>query len=68
MPSSRVATWYIFKPKIPILVYFGGPYIYVMENVGIFYAQLDILWSFGTFFPVLVFCTKKKSGNSAFKM
>jgi hypothetical protein len=45
-----------------------------MENLGIFYDQLVylfycywkyfmaiwyILWSFGIFFPVLVFCTKK---------
>jgi hypothetical protein len=27
LPSSqtRVARWFIFKPKIPILVIFGGP-------------------------------------------
>jgi hypothetical protein len=45
-----------------------------MENVGIFYEQLvhfmaignilwpfgiHILWSFGIFFPILVFCTYK---------
>jgi hypothetical protein len=37
-----------------------------MENVGIFYCHLVqfnghlvILWSFGTFPPVLVYCTKK---------
>jgi hypothetical protein len=37
-----------------------------MENLGIFYDHLvyftaveNILWSFGIFFPVLVFCTEK---------
>jgi hypothetical protein len=24
--QSRVARWFIFKPKIPIWVYFGGPW------------------------------------------
>jgi hypothetical protein len=33
--ASTVARWYIFKPKIPIGVNFG------MENVDIFYGQLD---------------------------
>jgi hypothetical protein len=45
-----------FKPKIPIWVNFGGPEIekccYVLWPFG-------ILCSFGTFFPVLVSCTKK---------
>jgi hypothetical protein len=30
--ESRVARWYVFKPKIPIWVKFGGP----GENVGMF--------------------------------
>jgi hypothetical protein len=61
----RVARWFIFKPKI-----LEG---LRMENVGIFNAHLEnivavwyILWSlgnFGIFFPVLVYCVKKKSGN-----
>jgi hypothetical protein len=49
-----------------------------MEDVGIFYGHLVhftvfcyILWKFGVvhgilvYFPVLVFCTKKNSGNPA---
>jgi hypothetical protein len=34
----RVARWFIFKPKIPIWVNFGGPW---KESVGIFYDHLD---------------------------
>jgi hypothetical protein len=34
--QSRVARWFIFKPKIPIWVNFGG------ENLGIFYDHLEI--------------------------
>jgi hypothetical protein len=32
--GSRVARWFVFKPKIPILVKYG------MENVVIFYDHL----------------------------
>jgi hypothetical protein len=46
-----VARWYIFKPKLPIWVKFGGPW---MENVVIFYDHLEYilviwykLWPFG---------------------
>jgi hypothetical protein len=35
---SRVARWYIFKPKIPILVHFGGPW----NRKGCY-----IIWPFG---------------------
>jgi hypothetical protein len=61
---SRVARWYIFKPKIPIWVFIGGPWngkcLYILQSFGrhslcIWY----ILCSFGIFFPVLVCCTKK---------
>jgi hypothetical protein len=34
---TRVARWFIFEPKIPILVKFGG---LGMENVVIFYDHL----------------------------
>jgi hypothetical protein len=30
---TRIARWFLFKPKIPIWVNFGGPY---MENVYIY--------------------------------
>jgi hypothetical protein len=66
---TRVARWFVFKPKIKIWGNFGG---LAMEDVGIFYGHLVhftafcyILWSFGNvrgnlvYFPVLVFCTKK---------
>jgi hypothetical protein len=58
-----VARWHIFKPKILIWVNFLG---LPMKNAGIFNSHLVyltaiwyILWLFGTFFPVLVCCTKK---------
>jgi hypothetical protein len=63
---TRVARLYIFKPKIPSLVCFVGPwnrkcwYIEwplhwnIWQPFGISYGHLDILWSFGIFFPVLV--------------
>jgi hypothetical protein len=38
--SPRDARWYIFKPKVPMFVNFGGPY-----NEKCWY----ILWSFGIF-------------------
>jgi hypothetical protein len=61
--------WFVFKPKIPIWVFFGGPwigkYLCILWPFGIFYGDLGyfvtilyILCSFGTFFPVLVSCTK----------
>jgi hypothetical protein len=67
---ARVARWYFFKPKIPIRVNFGGPYVewkmlayfWVIWNVsqplGIFYGRFVMLWSFGIYFPVLVYCVK----------
>jgi hypothetical protein len=65
--SSRVARWFIFKPKI-----FG------MENASILYDHLEYfaaiwynlwpfgsLWSFSIFFPIWYVWTKEKSGNPA---
>jgi hypothetical protein len=47
--KTRVARWYIFKPKFPNLEGLNG-----MENAGVFYARLKyitaiwyLLWSFG---------------------
>jgi hypothetical protein len=37
-PKSRVAGWFVFKPKIPIWVNFGG---HGMANVVIFYDHLE---------------------------
>jgi hypothetical protein len=47
---SRVAGWYIFKPKIQIWVKFGGPWngkgLYILWPVGIFYGHLAKKWQF----------------------
>jgi hypothetical protein len=44
---SRVARWYIFKPKIPIWVNFGGSWSekgwYILLPFGIFYSHLVLL-------------------------
>jgi hypothetical protein len=46
MLLGRVARWYIFKPKIPIWVNFGGPY-----NGKCWY----IVWSFWNILRLLVY-------------
>jgi hypothetical protein len=67
---SRDARGFVFKPKIPIWVNFGGYWNgkcwYILCPFGLFYGNLvyfvviwSILWPFGIFFPVLVCCTKK---------
>jgi hypothetical protein len=66
----RVARWFVFKPKMPNWENFSEPQIGKCWNIlwpfGIFYGFLGyfvtiwyILCSFGTFFPVLVSCSKK---------
>jgi hypothetical protein len=46
------------------LVNFGGPWngkgLYIIWPFGILYGHLVILWQFGMFSPVLVYCVKKK--------
>jgi hypothetical protein len=44
--ASRVARWFVFKPKIPIWVHLGGP-----QNRKCW----AILWSFGIFYGHLVY-------------
>jgi hypothetical protein len=39
------------------LVYFTAIW-YILRPFGIFYGHLVMLWSFGIFFPVLVYCVK----------
>jgi hypothetical protein len=69
---SRVARWFIFKPKSPIWAKFKGPQI----GKCLFYGHLDyitdigdILWPFGTFCIHLVrfsgvgIMNREKSGN-----
>jgi hypothetical protein len=66
----RVARWFVYKPKIPIRVNFGGPLNGKCCNIsrpfGIFYGHLVLsiavwysLWSFVTFFPIWYFWTKE---------
>jgi hypothetical protein len=72
---SRVARWFIFKPKIPIWINFGGPKIgkcwYILWPSGIFDGHLGyfmticyILCSFGIFFWFR-YHVPRKSGNHA---
>jgi hypothetical protein len=60
----------ICLPKIPICVYFGGPWNrkcwHILRSFGIFYGHwvyiitiCFISWPFRIFLPVWVFCTKK---------
>jgi hypothetical protein len=71
--QSRVARWFIFRPKIPIWVNLGG---IGMENVGMFCDHLEhfttiwySLWPFGIicgnldYFSLFIFLDKEKSGN-----
>jgi hypothetical protein len=65
---TRVARWYIFIPKIPILAYIFWRALYVIQNVGMLYGYWYMLRSFGKlychlfyfaviwyiYFPVLV--------------
>jgi hypothetical protein len=70
--QSRAARWFSFNPKIPIWVKSWRPldrkmlsYFMTLWNIlrpfGITYWYC--LWSFGTFFPVLVCLDQEKSGN-----
>jgi hypothetical protein len=65
---GRVATWFLFKPKIPILEHFGGPRsknVDILWHFGIFYRQLGYFTDgifydhLVHFFPVWVIFTKK---------
>jgi hypothetical protein len=38
---TRVARWFVFKPKVPILVKFGGPWNGKMFFEKIFYDHLE---------------------------
>jgi hypothetical protein len=67
-----------FKTKIPIWVYFGGPWNgkcwYILRPFGIIYDHSVYviywysLWSFGIFFLVLVCLDQEKSGNPGQKL
>jgi hypothetical protein len=71
-PASRkrVARWYIFKPKIPIWINFGGSYNwrcwYILWPLGLFYGRLVFLchlWWFVTYFSHFGMLYREKSGN-----
>jgi hypothetical protein len=49
----RVARWFVFKPKIPIWVNFGGPWNGKM--LLYFMTICNILWRFGLFYGDLVY-------------
>jgi hypothetical protein len=57
-PWSRVARWYVFKPKILIRVNFGGPWneksCYIIWPYGIFYDYLIYFMDIFIFYGHLV--------------
>jgi hypothetical protein len=62
VPHTRVARWYIFKPKIPIWVNFGGSCngrcLHIIWPFGIpilWPFGIPILWPFGIFYGHLVY-------------
>jgi hypothetical protein len=66
----RVARWFVFEPKIPIWINFGGPCDgrcwYILWPFGLFYGHLSILYGLLVYFmviwyifPVLVSFSKK---------
>jgi hypothetical protein len=64
--GSSAARLFVFKPKIPIWVNFGGSCDgkswYLLLPFGLFNRHRKYfmaIWSFGIFLHVLVFCTKK---------
>jgi hypothetical protein len=64
--EGRVARWYIFKPRIPILGKFWGGLR--MENVGIVFGQLEFytaIWFVALWyiFPRFGTLCQEKSGN-----
>jgi hypothetical protein len=59
---TRVARWFIFKPKIPIWVKFGCPWNHLEYNTAIWYdlRPFGIVCSrFGIFFPFWYVWTEK---------
>jgi hypothetical protein len=57
------AGWFVFKPKIPILVKFGGSWNRKCRYFfGLFLGQFVVIWYI---FSVLVCLHQEKSGNPA---
>jgi hypothetical protein len=70
---SRVARWFIFRPKIGIFVDFGEScnvgYCCILRTFEICYGPLvynNILWQFGIF-PRFGILNREKSGNPGAK-
>jgi hypothetical protein len=64
--ASRVARWFVFNPKKPFWVNFGGPYLDWKMFIHIFMFIWNILWRFGKFYePFSGFgiMYQEKSGN-----
>jgi hypothetical protein len=70
--GRRDAKWVVFRPKIPIWVYFGGSWYgkcwYILFPFGLFTAFENILWPFGIFCGHLVhfppFCLATLGGRN----
>jgi hypothetical protein len=66
--TVRVARWYIFKPKIPIWVNFGGSCNgrcwYILWPFGLSYGHLVYLFNgYLVYFPRFAMLSQEKSGN-----
>jgi hypothetical protein len=66
--ATRVARWFVFKPKIPIWVNFGGPMLVyfmviwnILRSLCIFYDHLVMFWKIGMF-PFFGILCQEKSG------
>jgi hypothetical protein len=66
---TSVARWYIFKPKIPIWVNFGGPCVgrcwYILLTFGQFSRHLVYFMAIWYSFPLFGTLYQEKSGNPA---
>jgi hypothetical protein len=53
----RVARWFVFEPKIPIWINFGGPCDgrcwYILWPFGLFYGHLSILYGLLVYFMAI---------------
>jgi hypothetical protein len=79
--EARVARWFVFEPKIPILVKFGGPWnrkcCYILRLFGLFYGifvylscglvcgNLVYFFHFGMFGPRKNLATVKRTTINA---
>jgi hypothetical protein len=57
--SNRVARLFVFKPKIPLWVNFGEPYIGKCLHIYMTFIFIGYVMTIRYIFPILVSCTKK---------